>query len=230
MEPETYISNGMMRSLSPTWVPHLYGNSVVVPVDVPSVWCFQYTGVNNTSIELKCIPDSTNQTNVGTSSLPYSPSLIAPNYTHEFSMGGFRPTGSESATSYEHGNCTIHEITIYDSPMTDAGLLSVYQLLRQKWAVPVVTATVGATVNALLVLRMNEVPFLNSGSGTFTMTEPIQRYRLASKQRQRDGQRNPDPVWVQYCSVQWSQLSVHKHFDRPATARGFHDRWVVVPR
>ena len=44
------------HSLLVTWVPAPYGSAATVPINVPSVWCFQYTNANDASIELKCIP------------------------------------------------------------------------------------------------------------------------------------------------------------------------------
>ena len=60
-------------------------------------------------------------------------SLVNKQYKHELSFGGWRETTSESAVSYEHGVCSVHEVVIY-GPLTDVELKSTFDRLSRKWS------------------------------------------------------------------------------------------------
>ena len=126
------------------WYGSAYGPTGP-PFDLPSVWAFrpvagacagdrrQYAP-KGADVELKHLPHSDARATVPDTVVIPGASIPAA-YRNELQLGGWRGAASDTDSGGEHGNCTVHEVVVYNGPLSDADMVGVYASLVRRWQV-----------------------------------------------------------------------------------------------
>lgn len=117
---------------SDRWFGSLWAGDL--PGDRPRVWGFQYTE-DGGDVLLRCVP---NQTTLGTAAVG---AQVMPNVSGapdapygELQVGGWRNSGAlETDGGTEAGDCTVHEVVVFEDALSDADMLAVYASLVLMW-------------------------------------------------------------------------------------------------